>query len=149
MWVCVFMWNPASRVWEEAEEEDERFEVADRAVCHSAPSSLQKHASLRAIFHPWGIPLVLAVVWLTFVVAQLHFTSWRGDFPEQTNNQAATLPLNVIMSCGASQASFALHFHVLFTNTAVKWIQICTQNMKAFTLLFLELFEAQARSWQR
>lgn len=49
-------------IWEKDEEEEERFKVADRAVCHSVPSSLQKQISLRAIFHPQGILLALVAV---------------------------------------------------------------------------------------
>lgn len=85
-------------------EKRKRSEVADRPVCQSVPSSLQKQTSLRAIFHPLGIPLVFAVAWLMVVIVQLHFTSWRGSSPKQTNNHAAILLLNFIVSCEASFA---------------------------------------------
>lgn len=117
--ICMtwFLWTSFSYcdgvdIWEKVWEE--RFEVTDSAVCHSVSSSLQTQTSLRAIFHPQGILLVFAVMWLMVVIVQLHFThfiSWSGSFPKQTNNHAAILLLHIIVSCGASVASFPCFIH--------------------------------------
>lgn len=119
---------------EDTKVEEKGFVVPDSAVCHSAPSSLQKQTSLRAIFHPQGILLMSAVVWLMVVNVQLHFTSWGGSFLKQTNNHSA-LHCGMCGSCCLICIQQCIHKH---------HSEICPQTIKAS--IISECISAQVRS---
>lgn len=52
-------------------EEEETFEVTERAFSQSV-TQFVLHSRNKPLFHPWGIPLVLALVWLMVVIVQFQ-----------------------------------------------------------------------------
>lgn len=121
MTLCLYMILAAA--WEKAAEE--RTEVP---VCHSVCASLLNQTSLRAIFHPWGIPLMSAVAWLMAVIVQLHFDNSAFQGKQTT----------MFLFCNVCLLFTHLH-SFLFTNGEVKWIKsVCRIERLYYVFLFLK-----------